>query len=1003
MSTHVRVKHPNEYSQHQLARSQAVVDSQARKRWTPEEKVLLAEEEARLVAAGTRANQINKELAKVSTRTQESIKKLRQKEDQQALVRAALERLPIQVSAATYEDGPPVEVGAAAETQTCTQQELDVSQSENLLEPGGVTRINPLSQVDEIFKNRFRGLDLDIFSESSPNGLSTNREEVLSWMNKEMFELMGANGPAPARPQRRLEKIPSSFPCTSARKRYIRRFTQRFWERDPSGCGKAILNGTLLTCDRVEQTVKEEYWKEVFSRQTEYSGGEYERMACSANWALIQPISLGEIEDALKASNETAVGVDGVRLAALKRANKHRLCRLFQVFQSGLPPSWIYQGRVTLIPKTTEPSAPNEYRPLTISPHITRVFHKVLANRLTALPISERQVAYRPIDGCGKNTFILQAIVRDAWDNTKPLHLCFLDVAKAFDSVARGAISAACKRLGVPEPFIDYIQYSLANGMVRIGDNAVTQNSGVRQGDPLSGYLFNAVIDLVCSKLSPEIGYLIKGSLAQYLAYADDLIVFAESKAGLQHQIRKLVTAFGQCGMTLNAKKCVSLSIVKDAKRKTVFVDHRPYLEIGQEICPAMREDSEYKYLGIKFGPHGVLQNQIIADFEAKLQRITQSELRPNQRLHVLRQQLLPGFTHVLVLSSANLRVLRELDLLTRRAVRKWLHLPNDTAKPSFHAPVKYGGLGLPCLEVRIRRLRAYRLGKISCELTDDLLSSAVTSQVDSKGWERNTQYPKLAGREITTDLLEAEVWRDSLLATEDGKGLKEFQRGPQFTSWILDPLFPIAGREFVKAIHVRLNVFKTPTRSARGRPEKSKLCPADRQISNSNHISSICQTTYGLRIRRHDNVVRALSSYLKTGPRRGRYKVLKEPRIPWRHSFLKPDLVIRDETTAKTLVVDPIVSNDRVRLEEVYDQKAGKYNDEHFKLKVCERLSVNISPGLDAFESHGLAINLRGAVSQRSRRLLLRLFPRKLCNILMVRVLTDTWKILDFYNRVVS
>ena len=104
-----------------------------------------------------------------------------------------------------------------------------------------------------------------------------------------------------------------------------------------------------------------------------------------------------------------------------------------------------------------------------------------------------------------------------------------------------------------------------------------------------------------------------------------------------------------------------------------------------------------------------------------------------------------------------------------------------------------------------------------------------------------------------------------------------------------------------------------------------------------------------------------------------------------------------------KTLVVDPIISNDKGRLEEVYDSKVAKYNSESVKRRVCERLGVNISPGLDAYEVHGLAINLRGAVSQRSRRLLLRLLPRKLCNILIVRVLTDTWKMLDFHDRVVS
>jgi hypothetical protein len=55
---------------------------------------------------------------------------------------------------------------------------------------------------------------------------------------------------------------------------------------------------------------------------------------------------------------------------------------------------------------------------------------------------------------------------------------------------------------------------------------------GVRQGDPLSGLLFNYVMDAVLSRLDPEMGVKLSPSIIlNHLAFADDVALIAESAA----------------------------------------------------------------------------------------------------------------------------------------------------------------------------------------------------------------------------------------------------------------------------------------------------------------------------------------------------------------------------------------------------------------------------------------------------------------------------------------
>ncbi len=56
----------------------------------------------------------------------------------------------------------------------------------------------------------------------------------------------------------------------------------------------------------------------------------------------------------------------------------------------------------------------------------------------------------------------------------------------------------------------------------------------MRQGEPLSAYLFNAVIDMGLSALDPAVGVEYSGCRVKALAYADDVVLLASTPEGLQ-------------------------------------------------------------------------------------------------------------------------------------------------------------------------------------------------------------------------------------------------------------------------------------------------------------------------------------------------------------------------------------------------------------------------------------------------------------------------------------
>lgn len=190
------------------------------------------------------------------------------------------------------------------------------------------------------------------------------------------------------------------------------------------------------------------------------------------------------------------------------------------------------------MPKKKDAVEPGEFRPITILSVLVRGLHRILAKRLgQALEIDQRQRGFRSADGCADNIFLLDTLLRYHRSPFKSMYMASLDVSKAFNSISHPAIEATLKSVGAPPPMIRYLCAVYDKSRTRLeGENwtsaLIHPERGVRQGDPLSPIVFNAMTHLMLRKLQEEIGVRIEDISVNAATFADDFLLFAATPLG---------------------------------------------------------------------------------------------------------------------------------------------------------------------------------------------------------------------------------------------------------------------------------------------------------------------------------------------------------------------------------------------------------------------------------------------------------------------------------------
>lgn len=217
-------------------------------------------------------------------------------------------------------------------------------------------------------------------------------------------------------------------------------------------------------------------------------------------------------------------------------------------------------ANLVLIPKKLNASLPSDFRPISCLNTIYKVISKLLASRLKEiLPImvSNSQSAFLPGRLLAENVLLATDLVNGYnSQSVTPRGMLKVDLRKAFDTVRWDFILAALRALAIPESFISLVSECLSTASFSVSINGVMggffkSSKGMRQGDPLSPYLFVLAMEclsrLLMSRYEAEsICYHPRTEELRisHLMFADDVMIFFDGSSNSLHGISEFLDDF---------------------------------------------------------------------------------------------------------------------------------------------------------------------------------------------------------------------------------------------------------------------------------------------------------------------------------------------------------------------------------------------------------------------------------------------------------------------------
>ena len=433
------------------------------------------------------------------------------------------------------------------------------------------------------------------------------------------------------------------------------------------------------------------------------------------------PPNAAEVDPAIKQlQTGKAPGPDGIPAEVFKLAGETlitHLTRMFQVFWANgqLPQDLRDANIIHLYKNKGDRSSCDNHRGISLLSIAGKILARIMLNRITKHilddVVSESQCGFRKQRGTVDMVFAIRQLQEKCVKQHQDLHLLFIDLTKAFDTVNRAALWAILSKLGCPPRFVQIIR-SFHDGMFcRVIENGDASDpfpvsNGVKQGCVLAPTLFSLVFaQMLSAALSQteagvKIHYRTAGdvfnlrrlksytkvtrAIVRDFLFADDCALAAHSEVDLQELADCFATAAKSFGLTVSIKKT---EVLRQLAPNTA----RPPPNITMD-GNALKNVDTFKYLGSCINSAANLDDEALCRISRASQAFGRLHTRVwhergisiKTKLSVYRAVVLPSLMYGCETWTCYRRHTKKLDQFHLRCLRKILrvsrkdHVPNQ-------------------------------------------------------------------------------------------------------------------------------------------------------------------------------------------------------------------------------------------------------------------------------------------------------------------------------------